>query len=230
MTTENNAAPSGLTDEQKGALRWALSLVERHGYESGSVYDTYAKAFHALLAAAPKAAEQAPIAGFDDGSKVLVDSWTGGAHDAGSFGGVTLRFVSADGAQRTREYRALDIAAAEQAPVADAARGDERAAFHALQRLESACDQRAALLTPEAYLAAEKIPGMREALYELDAARKEACEVLATPSQQPARASEAISDEIVTAWADRHDIKLSGNDLRAAFDDAASSHLIGDGQ
>ena len=38
-----------LTDEQKGAVRWAISNVERHGYESGSVYDTYAKAFRALL-------------------------------------------------------------------------------------------------------------------------------------------------------------------------------------
>ena len=61
-------------------------------------------------------------------------------------------------------------------------------AIRSLQRLEAACDQRAALLTPEAYFAAEKAPGMREALYELDMARREACEVLARAAAPQAAA------------------------------------------
>lgn len=54
-----------------------------------------------------------------------------------------------------------------------------------------------------------------------------AAQARATLAQKTAR---PIPDQIVQAWAERHDIKLSGNDLRAAFDDAASSHLIGDAQ
>lgn len=42
------------------------------------------------------------------------------------------------------------------------------------------------------------------------------------------KAAAHFSDHTVQAWAERHDIKLSGNDLRAAFEDAASLHLIGD--
>ncbi|WP_181162396.1 hypothetical protein [Burkholderia contaminans] len=48
----------------------------------------------------------------------------------------------------------------------------------ALDRLENACDKRAELLTRDAYLAAEAIPGMRDALYELDEARRQACDAL----------------------------------------------------
>jgi hypothetical protein len=51
---------------------------------------------------------QAPFITFDDGSKFYVDSWTGGAHDLGYFGGITLRFVAADGTATTRGYQALD--------------------------------------------------------------------------------------------------------------------------
>jgi hypothetical protein len=45
---------------------------------------------------------------FDDGSKAYVDSWTGGAHELGPFGGITLRFVAADGTATVRGYQALD--------------------------------------------------------------------------------------------------------------------------
>lgn len=41
----------------------------------------------------------------------------------------------------------------------------------ALAALELACDRRAALLTPDAYNAAEAAPGMRDALCALDDAR-----------------------------------------------------------
>jgi hypothetical protein len=59
MTTTNIGAAS-LSDEQRGAVRWALAHVERHGYEAGSVYDGYAKAFKALLAAHSPQADAAP--------------------------------------------------------------------------------------------------------------------------------------------------------------------------
>lgn len=35
-----------------------------------------------------------------------------------------------------------------------------------------------------------------------------------------------VSDEEVCQWGERHDIGLSGGDLRSAFDDAASVHMI----
>lgn len=43
-----------------------------------------------------------------------------------------------------------------------------------LQRLEKACDRRAALMTSDAYRACSLIPGMDDALLELDEARKQA--------------------------------------------------------
>lgn len=54
LSAKGESAASGqkLTDEQRGALRWALSMVERHGYETGSVYDTYAKGFKSILESA----------------------------------------------------------------------------------------------------------------------------------------------------------------------------------
>ncbi|MCM2546150.1 hypothetical protein ACVCII_04260 [Burkholderia glumae] len=62
-------------------------------------------------ASAPADASE-PIATFDDGLKVYLDSWTGGRHEAGSFGEVTLRFT--DERQTTvREYRAKDIVPAD---------------------------------------------------------------------------------------------------------------------
>lgn len=51
---------------------------------------------------------QGPFVTFDDGSHVFVDSWTGGAHDTGHFGGITLRFVAPDGTATVRGYQALD--------------------------------------------------------------------------------------------------------------------------
>ena len=71
-------------------------------------------------------------------------------------------------------------------------------AIRSLQRLEAACDQRAALLTPEASLAAEKAPGMREALYELDMARREACEVLARAAASQTEVAQAIATAKLT--------------------------------
>lgn len=49
-----------------------------------------------------------PFITFGDGSKAFIDSWTGGAHELGHFGGITLRFVDADGTQKVRAYQALD--------------------------------------------------------------------------------------------------------------------------
>ncbi|KAE8757356.1 hypothetical protein FSO04_24360 [Paraburkholderia madseniana] len=42
-----------LMGEQRGAIRWALDFLKRHQYETGSVFDGYAKAYNALLAAQP---------------------------------------------------------------------------------------------------------------------------------------------------------------------------------
>ncbi|MCG5072224.1 hypothetical protein [Paraburkholderia tagetis] len=97
-------------------------------------------------------------------------------------------------------YAARAIHTVLAAPVAaQAPLTDERAAIRALQRLENACQSRAALLTSEAYLAAETIPGMREALYELDDARKEANQVLrAAPFA--AQAPKLIGDGANTPW------------------------------
>jgi hypothetical protein len=49
-----------------------------------------------------------PFMTFDDGTKVMVDSWTGSDHDIGWFGGLTLRFVSEDGTATVRGYQSLD--------------------------------------------------------------------------------------------------------------------------
>ncbi|WP_186216022.1 hypothetical protein [Burkholderia gladioli] len=65
----------------------------------------------ASQAAAPAEARE-PIATFDDGLKVYLDSWTGGRHEAGSFGEVTLRFTD-ERHTTVREYRAKDIVPAD---------------------------------------------------------------------------------------------------------------------
>ncbi|WP_369067442.1 hypothetical protein [Burkholderia gladioli] len=65
----------------------------------------------ASQAAAPAEAREL-IATFDDGLKVRLDSWTGGRHEAGSFGEVTLRFTD-ERHTTVRDYRAKDIAPAE---------------------------------------------------------------------------------------------------------------------
>jgi hypothetical protein len=63
------------------------------------------------LALLTAASAPQPFITFDDGSKVFIDSWTGGAHETGHFGGITLRFVAADGTAVVRGYQALDTSA-----------------------------------------------------------------------------------------------------------------------
>ncbi|WP_186140104.1 hypothetical protein [Burkholderia gladioli] len=65
----------------------------------------------ASQAAAPAEARE-PVATFDDGLKVYLDSWTGGRHEAGSFGEITLRFTD-ERHTNIRDYRAKDIAPAD---------------------------------------------------------------------------------------------------------------------
>lgn len=55
-----------------------------------------------------KLAERGPFVMFDNGDKAFVDSWTGGNHDLGHFGGVTLRFVPVEGDAVVRGYQAID--------------------------------------------------------------------------------------------------------------------------
>jgi hypothetical protein len=55
-----------------------------------------------------KLAERGPFVMFDNGDKAFVDSCTGGNHDLGHFGGVTLRFVPVEGDAVVRGYQALD--------------------------------------------------------------------------------------------------------------------------
>jgi hypothetical protein len=76
-------------------------------------------------------------------------------------------------------------------------------ALAALKRLEDACQARAGLLTPEAYNAAITADGMKEALEELDDARREARAVLAAP--QPASANpwrQALDDKLLNVGLD----------------------------
>ena len=63
----------------------------------------------------------------------------------------------------------------------------------AARRLEEACNKRAALLTREAYLAAEGIAGMREVLDELDSARKAVRVALSNPAPVAAPAQMAVN-------------------------------------
>ncbi|WP_257803309.1 hypothetical protein [Burkholderia glumae] len=63
------------------------------------------------VAAAPADARE-PVATFDDWLKVYLDSWTGGRHEAGSFGEITLRFTD-DRSTTIRDYRAKDIVPAD---------------------------------------------------------------------------------------------------------------------
>jgi hypothetical protein len=77
----------------------------------------------ALESAAQKPVEKmayghGPFVTFDDDSKAFIDSWTGGAHDIGHFGGITLRFVAPDGTANVRGYQALDTIKAAGTPAA----------------------------------------------------------------------------------------------------------------
>lgn len=67
---------------------------------------------------------------------------------------------------------------------APARNGEGVALRAALQRLEAACDRRSRLLTADAYNAASGLPGMTDALLELDEARKEARALLAAPAEE----------------------------------------------
>jgi hypothetical protein len=80
------------------------------GYHPPIVWLTAAKERIRWLSRAlvKAAADSQPFVTFDDGSKVFIDSWTGGAHATGHFGGITLRFVDAAGAATVRGYQALD--------------------------------------------------------------------------------------------------------------------------
>jgi hypothetical protein len=44
------------------------------------------------------------VATYDDGSSVQLDDWTGGAHPAGAWGELTLRFIDSDGSFKVRHY------------------------------------------------------------------------------------------------------------------------------
>ncbi|WP_208457128.1 VRR-NUC domain-containing protein [Burkholderia gladioli] len=83
------------------------------GYDSDYVSAAWIgwQAGRASQAAAPAEARE-PVATFDDGLKVYLDSWTGGRHEAGSFGEVTLRFTD-ERHTNVRDYRAKDIAPAD---------------------------------------------------------------------------------------------------------------------
>jgi hypothetical protein len=52
------------------------------------------------------ASNDRPIAEYDDGLRVYLDSYAGGAAPEGNFGTLTLRFVTADGTETRRLYRA----------------------------------------------------------------------------------------------------------------------------
>ncbi|QTP33518.1 hypothetical protein B7759_02112 [Burkholderia glumae] len=109
------ATADGLSDSEL-ALLVRIKHFHTHDFGRGAelhadaITDAYKKG-RASQAAAPADARE-PVATFDDGLKVYLDSWTGGRHEAGSFGEVTLRFT--DERQTTvREYRAKDIVPAD---------------------------------------------------------------------------------------------------------------------
>lgn len=78
--------------------------------------------------------------------------------------------------------RVIKAALAEAAPPTP----DVSGLVEALSRLERASDRRAALLTSEAYSICSLIPGMDDALLELEDARKHARELLAAHKQEGA--------------------------------------------
>ncbi|WP_186187963.1 hypothetical protein, partial [Burkholderia gladioli] len=81
---------------------------------SRKLRDVARNALNVERAAVPPATaeERYTVATFDDGLKVRLDSWTGGRHEAGSFGEVALRFTD-ERRTTVRDYRAKDIAPAE---------------------------------------------------------------------------------------------------------------------
>ncbi|MGZ7173846.1 hypothetical protein ACXKTX_09455 [Burkholderia gladioli] len=107
-------------DERAGLVR---DVFKRHAPVWLNKYpDVCSQIADELFAGASQAAAPAEardvVATFDDGLKVRLDSWTGGRHEAGSFGEITLRFTD-ERHTTVREYRAKDIAPAEpREPVA----------------------------------------------------------------------------------------------------------------
>ncbi|WP_244102275.1 hypothetical protein [Burkholderia gladioli] len=95
--------PVGQFDKSLNQIRWRDGLVNADFADRQPFY-TYP------VGATAEARE--PVATFDDGLKVRLDSWTGGRHEAGSFGEVTLRFTD-ERRTTVRDYRAKDIAPAD---------------------------------------------------------------------------------------------------------------------
>ncbi|WP_208455902.1 hypothetical protein [Burkholderia gladioli] len=106
-------------DEIKATLTGAhrlmesLSAIERHVGSLGSHARGYTHKITAALrhldALVAPAEAREPVATFDDGLKVYLNSWTGGRHEAGSFGEITLRFTD-ERHTNVRDYRAKDMA------------------------------------------------------------------------------------------------------------------------
>ena len=101
---------------------------------------------------------------------------------------------------------------------AQAAPALEASAVAALRRLEQACDKRAELTTPEVYKAIVVLPGMKDALQELDDARKQACAVLSAGTTGPEKDLIAAADSYADLWADGESIPA--NEVRAAITNA----------
>ncbi|EKS9800288.1 MULTISPECIES: hypothetical protein [Burkholderia] len=97
----------------------------------------------------------------------------------------------------------------------------------ALDRLENACDKRAELLTRDAYLAAEAIPGMRDALYELDEARRQACDALSrAPRTEVAGACKHCGATTAQTCNDRGCFYLESGDGEPSADAAAEDKYV----
>ncbi len=110
-------AVGGFWGESRSKLIGPLSLAEV--IKQAMREQVFAPADHCLRApticagsAAAPAEAREPVATFDDGLKAYLDSWTGGRHEAGSFGEVTLRFTD-ERYTSFREYRAKDLASAD---------------------------------------------------------------------------------------------------------------------
>lgn len=174
MTTENNAAPSGLTDECAEAWNEYRRKCCEQRDELPDIADFFAGWDAALLATAPKAAEQAPVAGW---KLVPLEP--------------TQTMLEAGGAwldTRAAAWRIWTemLAAAPQAPVADAARADWRELCRRLYVELFHCDQQMRSTRDE-----EGEPHWTQSTVVRDVLRDARAALDATPTQQSARASEA---------------------------------------
>jgi len=100
-----------MKDKRLNEICAEVAQEYKMGGLSNGLYADYAKDVARRWADEQHVEQQTPFVTFDDGSKVLIDSWTGAAHETGWFGGITLRFVAADGVQTVRGYQALDTLA-----------------------------------------------------------------------------------------------------------------------